>query len=153
MFGSITCVGCPFLLALVAWPQATSPSCPAWTAEGDQADCHYGESVSSAGDVNGDGYDDVIVGAYAFNNDLTNEGRAWTHLGSATGLSAIPAWTAEGDVAGAYFGGSVSTAGDVNGDGYGDVIVGLPSFANGELYEGAAYVYLGSSPPLRSEGV
>ncbi|MEO0108774.1 MAG: integrin alpha [candidate division WOR-3 bacterium] len=46
------------------------------------------------------------------------------YLGSAFGLSKTAHWTAESDYEGAYFGGSVATAGDVNGDGYSNVIVG-----------------------------
>ena len=45
----------------------------------------------------------------------------------------------------AFFGRSVSTAGDVNGDGYADVIVGATQFSNGQTTEGAAFLYLGSS--------
>ncbi len=121
---------------------------PAWTAESDQADARFGVSVSSAGDVNGDGYGDVIVGAYYYDNVEAREGRAYVYLGSGSGLAASPAWTAESDQANAYFGLSVSSAGDVNGDGYGDVIVGAYWYANGESTEGRAYVYLGSAVGL-----
>ena len=95
-----------------------------WTAESNQASAYFGHSVSTAGDVNGDGYSDVIVGAINYDNGQTDEGRAFVYYGSASGLSASANWTAESDQASAYFGYSVSTAGDVNGDGYSDVIVG-----------------------------
>ncbi|MCB9165329.1 MAG: FG-GAP repeat protein [Flavobacteriales bacterium] len=121
---------------------------PNWTAESDQAGASFGSSVSSAGDVNGDGYSDVIVGAYAFDNGQANEGRAYVYHGSASGLSATPNWTAESDQAYAYFGWSVHSAGDVNGDGYSDVIVGAPDFDNGQTNEGRAFVYHGSSTGL-----
>ncbi len=121
---------------------------PAWTAESDQAAAAFGISVSTAGDVNGDGYGDVIVGAYRFTNGEDAEGRAHVYLGSATGLSTSPAWTAEGDQEFASFGLHVAAAGDVDGDGYGDVIVGAPSFDNGEDGEGRAYVYAGSATGL-----
>ena len=62
-----------------------------------------------------------------------------------TGLSPTPDWTAEGDQASAYFGISAGTAGDVNGDGYADVIVGADSYDNGQANEGRAYVYYGGS--------
>ncbi|MCK6530368.1 FG-GAP-like repeat-containing protein [Myxococcota bacterium] len=115
-----------------------------WTAEPDQASARFGSSVSSAGDVNGDGYADVVVGAYDYDNGETNEGAAFLYLGSSSGLSASASWTAESDQASASFGRSVSSAGDVNGDGYGDVVVGARDYDNGETNEGAAFLYLGS---------
>ena len=121
---------------------------PAWTAENDQAGARFGVSVATAGDVNGDGYSDVIVGALHYDNSQTDEGSAYLYLGSASGLSMSPAWTAEGDQAGANFGVSVSTAGDVNGDGYADVIVGAQSYDNSQTDEGSAYLYLGSASGL-----
>jgi hypothetical protein len=121
---------------------------PDWTAEGDQADAYFGCSVASAGDVNGDGYGDVIVGAYLYDNSETDEGRAYLYLGSATGLSTAPDWTAESNQANASFGRSVALAGDVNGDGYGDVIVGAQDYSNIEAYEGRAYLYIGSASGL-----
>jgi len=122
----------------------------AWTAESDQASALYGRSVSTAGDVNGDGYSDVIVGAWLYDNLQTDEGRAFLYLGSGAGLSTSTAWTAEGDQDGATFGWSVSTAGDVNGDGYSDVIVGATNYDNGQTDEGRAFLYLGSGAGLAS---
>ncbi|MDO9043190.1 MAG: FG-GAP-like repeat-containing protein, partial [Desulfocapsaceae bacterium] len=119
-------------------------SAAAWTAESNQASAYFGSSVSTVGDVNGDGYSDVIVGAYNYDNGETDEGRAFVYHGSATGLATSAAWTAESDQTYAYFGVSVSTAGDVNGDGYSDVIVGAPFYDNGQASEGRAFVYLGN---------
>jgi hypothetical protein len=115
-----------------------------WTVDGDQAGAELGFSVASAGDVNGDGFDDVIVGAQSWDNGQQAEGRAFLYLGSAVGLSRAPAWRGEGDDVGAHFGGSVATAGDVNGDGYDDVIVGAYNFSNPVGGEGKAFLYLGS---------
>jgi len=120
----------------------------AWTTQIGQAIAAFGSSVSTAGDVNGDGYDDVIVGALLFDNGQVDEGGAFLYHGSASGLVSTPAWTAEGDQAGALFGNSVGTAGDVNGDGYSDVIVGAPLYDNVESAEGRAFVYLGSPAGL-----
>jgi hypothetical protein len=117
---------------------------PAWTAEGDQASAYFGYSVATAGDVNGDGYSDVLVGTPYYDNGETDEGRAWVYHGGPAGLAATPAWTAESDQVEARFGCSAATAGDVNGDGYSDVIVGAYFYDNPELYEGRAYVYHGS---------
>ncbi len=121
---------------------------PDWVAEGDQAGAYYGAAIAAAGDVNGDGYGDLIVGAFPFDNGESGEGKAYLYHGSATGLGATPDWTAEGNRSGAGFGKSVSTAGDVNGDGYSDVIVGAWTHTNGEYAEGRAYVYLGSATGL-----
>jgi hypothetical protein len=56
---------------------------PVWTAEIDQAGADFGLSVSGAGDVNGDGFDDVIVGAQLFDNGQLDEGRAFLYFGQA----------------------------------------------------------------------
>ncbi|MCB9652499.1 MAG: FG-GAP repeat protein, partial [Deltaproteobacteria bacterium] len=86
----------------------------AWSAESDQASASFGSSVASAGDVNGDGYDDVVVGAHRYDNGQFGEGAVFLYLGSAAGLSATPAWTAEADRGGAWLGSTVASAGDVN---------------------------------------
>ena len=96
----------------------------AWTAEPDQADAAFGGSVSTAGDVDGDGFSDVLVGAETYDNGETDEGGAQVYHGSASGLSVTPDWTGEGNQANARFGLAVDTAGDVNRDGLGDVVVG-----------------------------
>ncbi|MEW5986174.1 MAG: FG-GAP-like repeat-containing protein [Chloroflexota bacterium] len=119
-----------------------------WTAEGDQDYAEFGNSVGTAGDVNGDGYADVIVAAFRYDNGQTDEGRVFVYHGSANGPGLTSDWMAEGDQAGAYFGGTVSTAGDVNGDGYADVIIGADFYDNGELDEGQAFVYFGSATGL-----
>ncbi len=124
-----------------------------WTAESDQAGAYFGYSVATAGDVNGDGYSDVIVGASKYDNGQTDEGAAFVYHGSAGGLSASPAWTAEGDRAGVEFGFSVGTAGDVNSDGYSDVIVGAWYYDNGQTEEGRAFVYHGSAGGLSTAPV
>ncbi|MEW6219083.1 MAG: integrin alpha, partial [Thermodesulfobacteriota bacterium] len=121
---------------------------PAWTAESNQVGASLGSSVAMAGDVNSDGYSDVIVGAFGFDNGQTDEGRAFLYLGGPAGLAASPAWTAESNQVGAQLGWSVATAGDVNGDGYSDVIVGALGFDNGQTDEGRAFLYLGGSAGL-----
>ena len=121
---------------------------PDWDVESDQADAFMGVSVSAAGDVNGDGYSDVIVSAPLYDNGENDEGRAYVYLGGASGLDVAPAWQSEVDSAGAFYGSSVASAGDINGDGYADVVVGPQFFSNGETLEGRAYVYHGGADGL-----
>ena len=85
---------------------------------------------------------------YLYDNGQTDEGRAYVYLGSASGLATSAAWTAESDQADALFGYSVASAGDVNGDGYSDVVVGAYGYDNGQNEEGRAYLYLGSTSGL-----
>jgi len=117
-----------------------------WTDNGEAALNYFGNSVSTAGDVNGDGYDDVIVGAYQNDDAGSNAGKAYVYHGSGSGLSFSPDWSDNGEAADDEFGYSVATAGDVNGDGYDDVIVGAPY--NTVLNYGEVYVYFGSSSGL-----
>ena len=95
-----------------------------WIETGDQDDAWFGVSVASAGDVNGDGFSDVVIGASHYDDGETDEGRAYLYYGSATGLADTPAWHTDGNQDGAQLGRSVSIAGDVNGDGFSDLIIG-----------------------------
>jgi hypothetical protein len=121
---------------------------PVWTAEGHQERCEFGVSVASAGDVNGDGYDDIVVGAPFFRNHYDSEGRVYLWLGSATGIPGSVPWILDGGQAGALLGSCVAGAGDVNGDGYGDVILGASLYNGNWRNGGAAYVFLGSPAGL-----
>jgi hypothetical protein len=96
---------------------------PDWILTGASFAERFGNTVGSAGDVNGDGYADVIVGAM-FNGALgSNTGRAYVFYGGPS-PNAVADLTFTGEAAGNFFGCSVGTAGDVSGDGYDDVIVG-----------------------------
>ncbi|MEZ4789809.1 MAG: FG-GAP-like repeat-containing protein [Flavobacteriales bacterium] len=110
-----------------------------------QTNAQFGAAVASAGDVNADGYADVIIGAPLYDNGQTDEGRAHLFLGSDAGFSSIPNWTTESDQAGAQLGAGVGSAGDVNGDGYSDLLIGAPLFDDGETDEGRTYLFNGSA--------
>ncbi|NOT32946.1 MAG: T9SS type A sorting domain-containing protein [Candidatus Eisenbacteria bacterium] len=120
---------------------------------------HFGNRVAAAGDVNGDGFADVIVGAVLENHGENDEGRAYVFLGSAAGIQTTPQLTLEGNQESGQFGGSVASAGDVNGDGYSDIVIGAPQFDSpiGPFFlvdSGQAWVFPGtasgvSSTPLR----
>ncbi len=128
-----------------------------WQAESNQASAQFGRVVDSAGDVNGDNYDDIIVGAYKYDNGQTDEGAVFVWYGSATGLgdngtTTNADWQAESNQASAQFGHSVASAGDVNGDNYDDIIVGASIYDKGQTNEGAVFVWYGSETGLGESG-
>ena len=111
---------------------------------GEQTNEYFGTSVAVAGDVNGDGYSDVIIGAPDYDNGQNQEGAVFLFLGGISGISQTPSYHWEGEVAGAQFGNTLSGAGDVNGDGKDDFVVGTVENAT---TQGSAIVYYGAADP------
>lgn len=117
-----------------------------WSANGPSGG-YYGRSVAGIGDVNFDGYADIAVGAPEYS---ASKGRVYVYHGSASGISTSAAATLDGANALGYFGRSVDGAGDVNGDGFDDLVVGSNGVSSNT---GAAYIYYGSATGVGTVGM
>ncbi len=146
---------------------------PDWTDNGqglvfpllDDLSAHllYGFSVSGAGNVNNDAFDDIIIGAPAYVDivnvaggtfNLVSVGAAFIYYGSGSGPSLTPTEVLQPtSLAGALFGLSVSKAGDINKDGFDDVVIGAPGdqvnltvgLGSVSVSVGKVYVYYGNT--------
>jgi len=116
---------------------------------GEDANDYFGRAVSAAGDVNNDGYDDLIVGAYQEDSGGNLSGAAYIFLGANDLAANIDASIASvkltgGDVSD-NFGASVSGVGDINNDGFNDLLVGAIDDDDGGAVSGGAFIFFGSN--------
>jgi hypothetical protein len=126
-----------------------------------------GTSVAFIGDVDGDGFEEIAVGAPGFDNGQSTEGAVFVFRGAENGPSTtndppfdtpqetIPDawWAVESNRASAELGASVAGGKSVNGDAYADLVVGAPKFTSNQAFEGAVFVFYGSPEGLpASEG-
>ncbi len=130
--------------AYVFYGGASPEATPDLILDGIALNSYFGYSVAGAGDLNDDGFADVIVGAYA--NATGERGRAFVYFG-ALFPDNDPDLIYNGETTGDSFGASVAGAGDINWDGYDDVIVGARLNDAGGAEAGRAYVYYGGSLP------
>ena len=111
-------------------------------AIGDQ----FGVATAIAGDLNADGFADLVVGAPAAGGEAPGYGRAYVFFGGAgPTLDPVPDAVLAGAAANDRFGASVAGAGDMNGDGFDDVVIGSPGSIADEPRAGRAYLYLGGA--------
>ena len=117
-----------------------------WRLDGEAADDQYGFSVAPAGDLDGDGVTDVVVGATSASPGGVNlAGSAYLH----SGVDGSLIRRLDGEAAGDELGYSVAVAGDVDRDGVDDVIVGaLAADPGGMDLAGSAYIYSGADGSL-----
>ena len=114
--------------------------------ESNEEKSQFGYAVSGAGDVNNDGYEDIIVGAPFYSSSTYNsKGAVFVYPGTDTGVisSQFESWSFvyQND---AHVGMSVSHGGDLNADGFDDVLVGVPGYTNGQWQEGQCLILFGS---------
>jgi hypothetical protein len=123
----------------------TGPAQASTVLIGSDGNSTYFGRPTCAGDVNGDGYADLVVGESQFNGGT---GRFYLYYGGASGLHSQPDFHADGsDGNQAGFATAPATAGDVNGDGYADVLIPADGAAAGA---GRVYVYFGSASGLQA---
>jgi hypothetical protein len=122
---------------------------PAWDFRGMRIEEALGAYVAGAGDVNGDGYDDVLaLSRWSRDGDPQVAGRVYLFRGSPGGLEKQPSWIFEGPGGGAYLGDGIASAGDVNGDGFDDVLIGCATCGDKFGLEGSMSLFLGSAHGL-----
>lgn len=117
----------------------------------------FGISVATVGDIDGDGLSDFVIGAVAADGDESNSGVAYVVKGSSSGVSDVASMTSldgsngfriDGYVNGDKVGLGVNGGGDVNGDGFADVIIGARGYNNNE---GRSHVLYGKSTNFTAE--
>jgi len=158
-------IGCPFKTGIsnkgksylifgkgVGWNQIDISNADAsWI--GENADDRIGRTICGAGDMNGDGFDDIIIGSYDYDNENDDDaGIVYLIYGKRDGwnrdiglVDADASFIGENEISRA--GWSLASAGDVNGDGYDDIVIGACYHNNNQ---GKAYLIFGD--PDRLEG-
>ena len=124
--------------------------------DGENNQDQSGILVSSAGDINGDGINDTLIGAYGYPAG-SYRGRNYVVFGSLgvgssgdillSSLNGTNGFKLDGENNSDESGISISAAGDINGDGIGDLLIGAPGYPNG-TYKGRTYVVFGDMPPV-----
>lgn len=110
---------------------------PGLTMTGELVNDRFGHLVSCAGDINGDGYGDVIV---VSPNNTNATGKVYLYFG-ALYMDGIIKAAIQGEAIGDNFGSSAASSGDVNGDGIDELIIGAANNSSNGANAGKAYLY------------
>ncbi len=145
------CAGAAYLVLGGPVPGDLSLSAADAQYTGEAAEDVAGSGASAAGDVDGDGFGDMLIGAKYNDDSGENAGAAYLLLGSSTpGSRFLGAASAQytGEATEDAAGASVSSAGDIDGDGLGDILIAAPYNDDGGDSAGAVYLLLGSATPV-----
>ncbi len=149
----ITFIGAPQSHFPAIIPLANLNGQNGFKIDGEAVSDNSGNSVSAAGDFNGDGYADLLIGAYGHTNSI---GRSYMVFGgpridqgglfSLSNLNGTNGFKLDGEIAGELSGFSVSAAGDMNHDGYADFMIGTPLYSyTNNLNAGCSYIVFGGA--------
>lgn len=124
------------------------PAAPSLTLEGSAENQRFGCGLAAPGDLDGDGFPELLVGSCGYNGGQVDEGRVDLYKFSAgTPLKFASVWHYEGNLAGLKVG-SVVAAGDFDGDGVSDIVVGVPGATTASgAGAGSAIMFKGAKDP------
>ena len=142
--------------AASGWSQDVSLSMASASFEGEANGDQSGIEVDSGGDVNGDGYDDLLIGAPYNNDEAQDAGKVYLVLGGQNVWGPdLDLEYADGSFLGEdwynYAGHSVAIAGDVDGDGHDDILIGAYGNDDADYDAGKAYLVLGHAAPWATD--
>ena len=125
------------------------------TMEAEQHDDHFGSSLSFVGDVDGNGVDDILIGAFTNGENGFESGQSYLYLGGSSVFddTLLPQASFQGEVEEDRTGSTVAGGGDVNGDGYADfLIASIHNSEGGDHLDGQVYLFLGWDGCLDGDG-